>query len=111
MCLEEEFVDENGTVPRGVSGVPVVSGNCVLRSCDYMRVSVLLLSVLTLYFIGRIDYELDRRIHKLIIVVTVTVQIHRHRHRHHLRRHSSSRSSGTSRVNEDCELLGTVLSA
>jgi len=72
MCLEEEFVDENGTVPSGVSGVPVVSGNCVLRSCDYMRVSVLLLSVLTLYFIGRIDYELDRRIHKLIIVVTVT---------------------------------------
>ena len=75
MCLEEEFVDENGTVPSGVSGVPVVSGNCVLRSCDYMRVSVLLLSVLTLYFTGRIDYELDRRIHKLIIVVTVTPDV------------------------------------
>ena len=53
MCLEQEFVDENGT------GVPVVSGNVirwiyVLRWCDYMRVSVLMLSVLTLYFIGRI---------------------------------------------------------
>ena len=79
MCLEE-FVDENGTVPSGVSGVPVVSGNCVLRSCDYMRVSVLLLSVLTLYFIGRIDYELDRRIHKRIIVVTVTITVQIYRH-------------------------------
>ena len=81
MCLEE-FVDENGTVPSGVSGVPVVSGNCVLRSCDYMRVSVLLLSVLTLYFIGRIDYELDRRIHKLMIVVTVTIKVQIDRHMH-----------------------------
>ena len=45
-----------------------------------MRVSVLLLSVLTLYFIGRIDYELDRRIHKLIIVVTVTITVQIYRH-------------------------------
>ena len=49
MCLEE-FVDENGTVPSGVSGVPVVSGNFIAFMWLYESFSITAISVDVIFY-------------------------------------------------------------